>query len=363
MIRQPHALNNDTMGISGAGNYFYFMTPLKKSVSFSIVVGLTMAALFFARCSPAQRHYKQQFFRMSIMVDVTVSTAKSSAGLQPLWTSIDSLLTLWEERYSQTNPRSEVRQLNALTGFARPVSPRLGSMVADALAWGDTTGGMFDVTIFPVKNLWGLGETDTIHRVPPADTLARVLKHVNYHSVSTNASRDTLFFADSAAEIDAGGFAKGYALIDVARLLDERGFTDYLVSAGDVVARGKRKDGNSWRIGIMHPRNGGIIATVPFEKGAIFTSGDYENFWMDGERRIHHIFNPRTGYSCTKNQSVTICSYSAIEAKYLSTGLFCLPADSIVAFAERRGLDCFVVDSSGAIFMSENWKNKVALVK
>jgi FAD:protein FMN transferase len=321
---------------------------------------LTAGVCSLFRCTPPLHHEKHRFFRMSTMVDVVISSRKSDADLQPVWGSVDSLLALWEERYSQSNPRSEVRGLNTRAREACRVDRRLGAMVADAIAYGDTTGGLFDATIAPVKNLWGLGETDTIHRIPDADTLTTVLKHVDYHKVRTNPTFDTVFFADSLTRIDAGGFAKGYALIETARLLDARGFTDYLVTAGDVVAKGRRSDGLPWRIGIMHPRRENeLIATVPFDTGAIFTSGDYENFWMAGTRRIHHIFNPRIGCSCTNNQSVTIASTSAIQAKYLSTGLFCMPADSIVSFVEKRGLNCFVVDSAGRTYISRGWKDKV----
>jgi thiamine biosynthesis lipoprotein len=236
-------------------------------------------------------------------------------------------------------------------------------MVADGLAYGDSTGGMFDVTIFPVKELWGLGENSTIHKVPSSAELSAALRRVNYHKVRVSTLFDTIRFADSSTAIDAGGFAKGYALIQTAQILDRSGFHDYLVAAGDIVGRGRRKDGTRWCIGIQNPRTDKLLATVTFDTGAVFTSGDYENFWMDGDRRIHHIFNPRTGYSCTRNQSVTIRSDSPIQAKYLSTGLFSFSADSIISYVKQRGLDCVVVDSTGRVFVSPGWKDRVTLTK
>jgi thiamine biosynthesis lipoprotein len=236
-------------------------------------------------------------------------------------------------------------------------------MLADAIAWGDSTRGMFDATILPVKELWGLCESCTAaaHRRPSEKALADAVRKVDYRKIRVSPGRDTVFCADKASAIDAGGFAKGYALIETGKLLDSRGFRNYLIASGDILARGKRSDGTQWRIGIQHPRAEKLLAVVPFDTGAVFTSGDYENFWMDGNRRVHHIFNPKTGRSCTRNQSVTISSPSAIEAKYLSTGLFCLPADSVISFAERRGLDCVVVDSSGAVSISRGWKSRIQL--
>jgi thiamine biosynthesis lipoprotein len=237
-------------------------------------------------------------------------------------------------------------------------------MMADAIAWGDTTRGMFDLTILPVKELWGLGEgskSPALHRRPSDKELAAAVHHVDYRKIRISPDFDTIYFIDPAVTIDAGGFAKGYALIETGKLLNSRGYRNYLIASGDIVGRGMRCDGKPWCIGIQHPRAEKLLATVPFDTGAVFTSGDYENFWMDGDRRIHHIFNPKTGRSCTNNQSVTIRSSSAIEAKYLSTGLFCLPADSICAFVERRRLDCVVVDSAGTVHISRGWKSRVAL--
>ena len=242
------------------------------------------------------------------------------------------------------------------------VPKQFGRMLSDAVAWGDTTHGMFDATILPVKELWGLGEGDTAHRrIPTADELAGAVRKVNYRTVRVSTGRDTVYMADPAVTVDAGGFAKGYALIEIGIFLTSRGFRNFLVASGDIVGSGRRSDGTPWRIGIQHPRANRLLAIVPFDTGAIFTSGDYENFWMDGNRRIHHLFNPRTGLSCINNQSLTISSPSAIEAKYLATGLFCLPADSILAYVEQRGLNCVIVDSTGKVSISHGWKNRVKL--
>jgi FAD:protein FMN transferase len=314
------------------------------------------------QCNPKSMHNsKQEFFRMSMAFDVTIATDINDSELHSLWSSIDSLLAFWEVHYSQSDPHSEVHALNHRTSDTVLIKKILGTMIADALGYSDTTRGMFDPTILPIKELWGLGENDSIHRIPAKDTLARVLGHVDYRKVHINQNRDTVIFTDAQTTIDAGGFAKGYALIELANFLDDRNFHNYLIAAGDIIAKGKRFDGFHWTIGIKHPRADKLLATVPFDTGAIFTSGDYENFWMDGTRRIHHIFNPHTGCSCTNNQSVTIRSNSPKEAKYLSTGLFCMHADSILSFVEKRGLDCVVVDSTGTIFISNGWKKRVSL--
>jgi thiamine biosynthesis lipoprotein len=330
----------------------------------SFIIGVLVLFAVCVQCQQGRIHHeKKQFFRMSTAIEVTVVTGRNDAKLGPLWNSIDSLLVFWDEHYSQNNPRSDVRRLNLRSSPAIAVPQRFGRMLADAIAWGDSTHGMFDATILPVKELWGLGEgsTEASHRRPADNAVSDAVRKVDYRKIRISPGYDTVQCADRAVTVDAGGFAKGYSLIETGKLLDSRGYSNYLISSGDIIARGRRGDGTPWRIGIQHPRFEKLLAVVTFDTGAIFTSGDYENFWMDGDHRVHHIFDPRTGRSCTRNQSVTVRSASAIEAKYLSTGLFCMHADSILSFIEQRGLDCIVVDSAGTVSISRGWKNKVVL--
>jgi FAD:protein FMN transferase len=310
-------------------------------------------------------HEKRTFYRMDTALEVTLVTNKNQVQLESTWVSVDSLLTFWEQHYSQSTPESELKALNNRKESQIPVSRQLGRMIALALRYGDTTQGSYDISILPLKNLWGLGEKDTIQKIPSDDTLARAVQRVDCHRIHVDSSLLSVYFDSSNTEIDAGGFAKGFALIETSLLLDRLGYQNYLIAAGDVIGRGRRADGTAWNIGIQHPRKPGtLLGTVRLDSGVVFTSGDYERYWItqDG-KRVHHIFNPKTGRSCTGNQSVTIWSMEPLQAKFLSTGLFCWPADSILAFVSRRPLECVVVDSSGAVLISNGWKDKVRLTE
>lgn len=312
--------------------------------------------------------HKQIFYRMDTVVEVTLVLRKGDAKrVGETWRAIDSFLEQWETRYSQTNPRSEILALNRDTSRTRHVSRELAKMLHTALRMGDTCGGMFDITVLPLKRLWGLGEEDTgsVHTRPDSAVISKALAHVNYRSLRIDTQNALVVYDDPAVMIDAGGIAKGFALMRIADMLDSLGFTDFLVNGGgDVIGRGHRRDGTSWRIAIKHPRvSDQLLGAFRLDSGNVFTSGDYERFWLDpaGER-VHHIFNPKTGYSATANQSVTIWSMDPVVCKFYSTGLFGLPADSIIAFVKQRpGVECLVVDSLGDILISEGWHAKIEL--
>lgn len=101
------------------------------------------------------------------------------------------------------------------------------------------------------------------------------MRRVNYKAVHLNAGRDTVRFDSPEIMIDAGGFAKGFSLFEIGKLLDRRHFADYLVVCGDIIYRGKRFNNKPWVIGVMHPRKPeALLATIELDSGAIFTSGD-----------------------------------------------------------------------------------------
>ena len=305
---------------------------------------------------------KHTFYRMDTIVDLIIVN-KKSFNADPLWSEIDSVLKNWEERFSITTKNSEIKKINDRVHDTIPISKQLGDMVSSALQYGDSLNGAFDFTILPLKSVWGLSE-DSPENAPLPTTQqvdsARAL--VDYRKVHLNNQHDTLYFSSRMVKIDIGGVAKGFAMRRVEELLLQRGITSFLLNGGgDIVGRGKKPDGSSWVIGVQDPRKQDqALATFKLDSGAVFTSGDYERFRIVNGVRIHHIFNPHTGYSCTGNQSVTIYGQDAIQCKFLSTGLFCRSADSILEYVNKRPkIECLVVDSLGKVFVSDRWKGKV----
>jgi thiamine biosynthesis lipoprotein len=304
-------------------------------------------------------HAKRVFFRMGTVTEITVSVPKSY-HIKPLWNAVDSLLSQSENRFSVTGDSSEVMALNGRGGArALPVSPALGGMLRTGLAYGDTLGGSFDVTVLPLKELWGLCEQCAGDEpLPDSLRVAAAVRRVDYRKVRVSAAADSVFFDSPDTRIDVGGLAKGHVLRLLEALLKDRGVDNFLIAAGgDVIASGRKGDGAPWRVGVQHPRNREeLITTVALRRGALVTSGDYERARVAGKNRYHHIFDPATGYPCGRNQSLTIWAPDPVRADILSTGLFCDPAEQIIEFVRARdSLECFIVDSDGKTRVSAGW--------
>jgi FAD:protein FMN transferase len=99
-----------------------------------------------------------------------------------------------------------------------------------------------------------------------------------------------VFSKNSAAQLDFGGYAKGYALDSALVYLQKQGVKNALINiGGNIIGRGKHGE-KPWRVGIQHPRKPNAIAVVNLESGwAIGTSGDYQRYyrpcdWLSNSR-------------------------------------------------------------------------------
>jgi thiamine biosynthesis lipoprotein len=350
------------------------MAQITKSINRKNVIKLLIPALTFIvtaiflltplSCSHDSRgdnvHRKHRFFRMDTVVEITVSVPQSF-NAKPLWRSVDSLLSQSENRFSITGSSSEINPLNERASNALSISQELGDMLKTGLAYGDTLGGAFDITVLPLKELWGFceqcGDDDPL---PDSNQVSAAIQYVDYRLIQVNDAGDTVFFESPNTRVDVGGIAKGYVLRWLDTLLRNNGVGNFVIAAGgDIVASGRKRGNAPWTIGVQHPRNRSeLIATIPLENGAIVTSGDYERFRIVNGNRYHHIFDPSAGYSCGENQSVTIRAADPVRADIMSTGLFCRTAEEILAFVNARDdIECFVVDHNGDVHLSDGWES------
>ena len=329
-----------------------------------LLIIICISAIIFISCS-RDVHHKRIFFRMNTVSEITVSVP-SGFNVKPVWESVDSLLAESEKRFSVTGVNSEIRILNERGDLtALPISRPLGEMLSAGLAYGDTLDGAFDITVLPLKNLWGFGEeSGEDEPLPDSVQIIETAKLVDYKKIRVNHAKDSVFFESPLTRIDVGGIAKGYVIRQIYDLLKSKGIENFLVVAGgDIIGSGRKSDGTPWLIGVRHPReHSKLLATVELDSGSIVTSGDYERFRIVDGKRYHHIFDPSTGYSCNQNQSLTIWAPDPLRADVYSTGLFCRSAGEILEFVHARDdLECIIVDSAGEVHISQGWKNSVSL--
>jgi thiamine biosynthesis lipoprotein len=140
------------------------------------------------------------------------------------------------------------------------------------------------------------------------------------------------------------------------------GITDALVNAGgDLRAIGSHGD-RPWRIAIRDPRGGVVGSLETGADEAIFTSGNYERFREDSEKRYPHILDPRNGWPVTELSSVTVIAGEGLLADAAATALIVAGPDEWKETARAMGLEqVLVVDANGKVFMTPRMAERVRL--
>ena len=165
---------------------------------------------------------------------------------------------------------------------------------------------------------------------------------------------DGVLLGQPGMALDLGGFAKGVAVQRAVDLLLAQGIEHAIVNAGgDLRAVGRHGD-RPWRVGVRDTRGPGVLALIEIAGDeSVFTSGDYERYFMHEGRRYHHILDPRTGYPARGLASVTVIHPDAGLADAAATALFVAGPGEWPGVASALGTDMvMVVTDDGGIEMS-----------
>ncbi|MFH1008086.1 MAG: FAD:protein FMN transferase [Candidatus Latescibacterota bacterium] len=223
---------------------------------------------------------------------------------------------------------SEVSRINeGASGAWMQMSSDVASVLGRAQFFAEASDGACDVTIAPALRLWGFA-TDA-PGVPDAQDIGAALDRVGFDKIEID--KDKVHFRKPGMAVDLGAIAKGYAVDQAVRVLEDGGASGGLVEAGgDLRFFGTKPGGKRWRIALAHPRNPGeLIEIGEMPLHSVATSGDYERFFEEDGKRYHHLIDPRTGYPARRAVSATVWARTCMDADMLSTALFVKGPDGI----------------------------------
>ena len=151
----------------------------------------------------------------------------------------------------------------------------------------------------------------------------------------------TIRLVSADARIDLGGFAKGFALEQVGRMLRERGVESAVVNFGNssIVALGHHPYGEWWPVGVANRLRGGCLAEeFRLRDSSLSVSGRAES----GD---YHIINPHTGLRVAGGELVAVEGRSPLVAEVLSTALYAAPhnrrAEIVAQYEGYRAVELY----------------------
>lgn len=251
-------------------------------------------------------------------------------------------------------PESELSRVNrdAASGPVE-VSPELFTVIAYGVHLSQLSGGAFDVTYSPLRDLWRQAQKN--NRLPTQAELDACRKKVGWQKLKLDKEKHTVQFEVPGMKIDLGGIAKGYGIDTAAEVMTGAGLKNGFVDiGGDLRVLGRTESGRKWTIGVRDPRYPVRVAPdlkhVPFlgklnlTDCGVATSGDYERYFVVDGKHYSHIINPATGWPVDDVVSVTVIAPTAIEADGLATVVSILSVDKSLKLIESiDGVECMLV--------------------
>lgn len=298
----------------------------------------------------------RDIFAMETYMTITCYGEKCEEALDEAVNEIKRI----EEMVSVGIEESEIAVINAQG--AGSVSDDTKTMIDMSLKIYEGTNGAFDITVYPLMELWGFTTED--YRVPDKEEITDTLKYVGSDKISVE--NNDVYLGD-AKGIDLGGIAKGFTSDRLMEIFEELDLDSAVISLGGNVQLYKNKpDGSDWRCGIRDPFDGdnesALFGVLTISDCAVITSGTYERYFTgeDG-KTYHHILDPSTGYPANNGLvSVSIVSKQGIVADGLSTACYVMGLDRAIEYWKSSDLDfdMILMTDEGEVYITEGIADK-----
>jgi thiamine biosynthesis lipoprotein len=296
----------------------------------------------------------QEKWTIGTRVSITAVDESRDKAEEAVGRSFDEITRL-SKLFNRFEDSTAVGTLNR-AGLVEDVPPEMILVVGAALDYYRLTGGLFDITVKPVIDLFRSYYDAGRPLPPPEREFAKARSLVG--SSAVRLSRGIIKIDRKGAGITLDGIAKGFIVDRASSIMARAGVRNHLVNAGgDIRTSGAKGSGGPWTVAIQDPgRRADHVSTIRIGDGAVATSGNYE-VYFDREKMFHHIVDPRSGYSPFATMGASVRSGTAMEADALSTALFVMGPERAVKFAGRiAACECFIVKKGGRVFTTPGWR-------
>ena len=227
---------------------------------------------------------------------------------QLVWNKIVTELIRLHKMMNRFDPKSELSRINmgAQKEFVT-VSDEMWFILNECKHYHSISEGLFDITL---------------------NNLSEVVFDIESKSVA---------FPTNDFYFDLGGYAKGYAIEKIKKLLSEADVEDALVNFGDssIAAVGHHPFGDCWSVSIDNPfKKGEILKEIKLKNQDLSSSGNVPT-------HPQHIIDPFTKQFNSDKKIVSVVANNSIDAEVLTTTLMIASSDQ-----QNRIKSNFKIDKS-----------------
>lgn len=280
--------------------------------------------------------------------------------IESLFSNLDSSLSIYKP-YSLIN-----RFNNSASGVE--MDEHLSKVVKRSIEIYKETHGIFDISIYPIVDAWGFGSRK-ISKMPSKEEIKSLMPCVGLDKLHIEGNK--LVKNISCLKIDVNGIAQGYSVDVLAKFIESKGIYNYLVEiGGEIRVKGRKQPGGElMQIGIEQASENTITdqlqKILKMGDGAITTSGNYRKYIQNGNKKISHLMDPKSGYPINNEMiSITVRAPDAMSADGYDNALMGMGVKRGLKFVKKhKELEAYfifhkpdgtIVDTASEGFYNEN---------
>lgn len=334
------------------------MNSKRKIVTVLFIAAMLLFLVYQMLNKPTGEWVEKNEFVLGTFSQIRVYAPSQTEGEAIIQKAFDRVREI-ENRMSSHIETSQVYEINQEAGISSvEVTDDTLKVIQNGIDYYDETQGLFHIGIGSLIELWGIGSEHPY--IPTQSEIEEKLEYLDIHAIQIQGNHVQLM--NPQMSLDLGGIAKGYAVDESARILQEEGIQSGFINfGGDVYALGDKPDETPWNVGIREPviESGSVLGRIPSTNVSVVTSGDYERYSIKEDTVYHHILDPRTGYPSQSGlSSVTIVSDTSIAGDVYSTAAFIMGLDAGLQLIEAaENIEGIFVNHQKEIFLSSGLQN------
>ncbi|TJX15647.1 FAD:protein FMN transferase [Tissierella creatinini] len=342
----------------------------------SIIMALTMI-IGFLGCTkrPEYTKYSASFFDTFDTITQIVGYTKTEEEFNKYVDQIHNRMLVLHKLYDKYNNYEGINNIKTINDNAGLSPVKVDKEIIELILFSkdlyENKARETNIALGSVLKIWSeyrdMAEANPEKAaIPPMEDLIEANEHTDINKIIVDEENSTIFLEDSQMSLDVGAVAKGYATEIVAKELEGEGFSSFIISAGgNIRTIGKPLDNirQRWGIGIQNPDSfidgseSNVLETVFINNGSVVSSGDYQRFYMVGDKKIHHLIDPKTLMPGDYFRAVTIVTLNSGEADFYSTVAFLLPYEESRKFVESQdGVEALWVMKDGSVEATDGMK-------
>ena len=334
-----------------------------------LFASLVFTVTLLSGCEQPVKQYNYSIFAFGTLIDITlydVDKNLAETAFEQLQIDFDFYHKHWSPwtngDLAQLNSQLEKTSVNPAGNATLSLPEHLVPLIKNSIELSEQSEYFYNPTIGKLINLWQFHKYQDKNVQPPADSqVQRLLKYNPQMSDLTLDNQNHLNNINAAVSLNFGAYAKGYAIELEIKQLKKLNIQNAVINAGgDLSVIGQHGD-RPWNIGIRHPREDSILASIEVKNNeSVFTSGDYQRFYIYQGRRFHHILDPGTGYPTKDAQSVTVLHQDAGRADAAATAITVAGRKNWQRIAKKMGIHyVLLVDADGNIQLTPAMKKRI----